>query len=331
MDYEVLTYGESRRGRSHEKNGKPLQDSSYHGLLKDNPEISLLIVADGVGSAPHAEDGSRIAVEESRKFLENQKTIGKEQIQSAYREAFIAIKKYAKEEENDLSDYDTTLSIAVFNSETGAIVYGHSGDGAIIAIRKDGINECITTPQKGSDATSVIPLRDTTAWVFDEKKGPYVAVMAMTDGVLDILMPGILRMTDEPIYVRLTSWLADIKFYEDGKDWEEQFKQRLDYIFSDVHKGNTNDDLTLIVAINVKEKADYRSDEYYKEPDWEQLKKDWHRLAYPSLYEKKESAVGEQEAEADAEKKSKKTQSESEIEKLIKIAKKCGNKERVKE
>ncbi len=291
MEYDIRAYGGSKRGRSHEVTGKPCQDSSHFGLHPLFPNVALLIVADGVGSAEHSEEGSRIAVDVVREYLEScSMPVTPDMMREAYQKAWDAIDKHTEEGTGWPCDYDTTLSAAVFDAESGKVVYGHSGDGAILAIGLDGIVRSLTTPQKGAEANSVKPLRDLFSWDFGEYEGPFVSVMAMTDGVLDLLMPGRLKLTDEPIYIRLVSWLADFKFFEKkGTPIEECFAKRLSYIQSDIHKGITNDDLTFVAAMNIHVSSEYRGDEYYKEPDWAALNEMWKRKAYPSLYDGKSS------------------------------------------
>ncbi len=286
MEYDIRAYGGSKRGRSHELTGKPCQDSSHFGLHPDFPNRAILIVADGVGSAERSEEGSRIAVDTVRAYLESAAPpFTPEMVREAYDMAWKAIDKHTEEGTGWPCDYDTTLSTAIFDAESGRIVYGHSGDGAILAIGLDGIVRSLTVPQKGAEANSVKPLRDLSAWVFGEEEGPFVSVMAMTDGILDLLMPGRLKLTDEPIYVRLVSWLADYKFFE-KKDTpiQDSFSKRMSYLCSDIHNGITNDDLTFVAAMNIHVTSEYRGDEYYREPDWAALNEQWKRKAYPSLY-----------------------------------------------
>ena len=298
MEYDIRAYGGSKRGRSHESTGKPCQDSSYYGIHPCFPNIVMLIVADGVGSAERSEEGSRLAVETVRGYLESSgPRFTPDMVRDAYQKAWEAIDRHSGEGTGRLIDYDTTLSTAIFDAESGKVVYGHSGDGAIIVIGTDGIVRCLTFPQKGMEANSVKPLRDLLAWEFGEDHGPSVSVMAMTDGVLDLLMPGRLKLTDEHIYIRLVSWLADYKFFE-KKDTsiQESFSKRMSYLQSDIHSGITNDDLTFVAAMNVCATSEYRGDDYYKEPDWNALNEEWRKKAYPSLYKDGETAV---EAPAD--------------------------------
>ena len=286
MEYDIRAYGGSKRGRSHESTGKPCQDSNHFGLHPNHPNIAILIVADGVGSAERSDDGSRIAVDTVKRYLEGvEPPFTPDVIREAYEKAWSAIDQHTAEGTGWPCDYDTTLSTAVFDAESGNLIYGHSGDGAILAIGLNGVVESITIPQKGAEANSVKPLRDLSAWEFGRRDGPFVSVMAMTDGVLDLLMPGRLKLTDEPIYIRLVSWLADFKFFEKkGTPIEDCFAKRLSYLYSDIHKGITNDDLTFIAAMNIHVTSEYRGDEYYKEPDWAALNEEWKRKAYPSLY-----------------------------------------------
>ena len=92
----------------------------------------MLIVADGVGSAEHSEEGSRIAVDVVREYLEScSMPVTPDMMREAYQKAWDAIDKHTEEGTGWPCDYDTTLSAAVFDAESGKVVYGHSGDGAI--------------------------------------------------------------------------------------------------------------------------------------------------------------------------------------------------------
>ena len=278
----LRTYGESARGRDHVTLGKPCQDYSVNTLLDDH--TALLIAADGVGSAAHAEEGSSTAAETVRDFLTSApRPITPEVINQAYKAAYRAVEAHCAANTGRMEDYDTTLTVAVFDSTDGSITYGHSGDGGILALRRDGIVREITRPQKGPDGTSVLPLRAVNAWEFGRAPGEYVSVVAVTDGVRDILVPSILSLTGEHVYVRLFSWIADIRNF-DLEHLEDGFAARLRNLEGDRWSRFTNDDFTLTVAMDTSVTAQERAESYYAEPDWKGLEERWRRSAYPSMY-----------------------------------------------
>ena len=189
-------------GDAHIARGKGCEDHStckhFHSFALGT-DVIISIVADGVGTCPLASVGSSVATESLATFLERA-------LQSA---AFFAILKslaqnadevvlklirhafsysIGKVEERACSDgnppewYDTTLTCTVFDGTNAW--WGHAGDDGVVALTKSGEFRMVTHRHEGSDACSVVPLRERSSWEFGAEHD--VASLAlMTDGMLD--------------------------------------------------------------------------------------------------------------------------------------------------
>lgn len=188
----MITYGYSQQGKSHIQKGVVCQDS--HRIEMLNNGWYVLVVADGVGSAKHSEDGSRIAAEMVARYckknvlsnMEGEEIIAI--LKNAYQIAFRQIELFCQEIKGNIEDYDTTLTTAIY---TGAELYfGHAGDGGIVVKDYNGHYEMVTNLQKGVDGISVRPLRaGSDSWDFGMVDKNVAAVLLATDGMLDTLFP----------------------------------------------------------------------------------------------------------------------------------------------
>ncbi len=223
----IVDYGFSLIGKSHVVRGICCQDNHKIKRLENGWYIAA--IADGVGSAKNAQIGARIAVETVVTVCEefmpwdyNLISI-KSMMRTAYNYAFKQILREARKAGEPVESYDTTLTMVIYDGNR--IIYGHSGDGAIIGLNVFGDYVPITKPQKGPDGVSVIPLRaGYTAWKIDAYEEELAAVLLMTDGMLDIFCPYLLRDNEhreEKVYVPLATFFADpICFSGDEKQIE---------------------------------------------------------------------------------------------------------------
>lgn len=221
----MITYGFSQQGKSHIQKGVVCQDSHRIEMLENGWYI--LVVADGVGSAKHSEDGSKIASEAVARYCKNNilpNMTGEqviERIKESYQIAFRQIEIFCQDIGGQIEDYDTTLTSAVY---TGAeVYYGHAGDGGIIVKDSKGYYEMVTVPQKGMDGISVRPLRSgSDSWEFGMLNKKVTAVLLATDGMLDTLLPPLLnigQLQDNPmvqtnkqmnVYVTLAEFFLNV-------------------------------------------------------------------------------------------------------------------------
>ena len=211
----IFEYGFSVVGKSHIKKGAGCQDS--HCIRKLENGWVIAAVADGVGSAKNSHIGSKIAAQTVVEFCDecmpwdyNLISI-KSMMRTAYNFAYKLILREAQKSGEPIESYDTTLTMVIYDGQR--IIYGHSGDGAIIALTTFGDYVEITRPQKGADGVSVIPLRSGyTQWVIDSYDEDLAAVILVTDGMLETICPYLLRDHDNKIdraYVALASFFAD--------------------------------------------------------------------------------------------------------------------------
>ena len=336
----ICDYGITLCGKSHIAKSKVCQDN--HKIKKLSNGWIIAAVADGVGSAPHSDIGSKIAVDTVVKMCEelmpydyNEISI-KSMLRTVYNYALKKIIKEAEEAGNPPENYDTTLTAVIYDGKR--IIYAHSGDGGIIGLTAYGKYVEITKPQKGEDNISVIPLRaGYTSWEINSYDEDLVSVILITDGMLDIMCPYLLNLDKDmsKVYVPLTSYFADPvgmdkknikkeieefvraedyvaeKFYKRlsevykarTKDFEECIEEIKKYNFPLTLMDNVQDDKTIVTLVNTEDEMKNAEGDYYREPDWNALQEAFNRLAYPHLYkEEVKEETSEEPAETEDDK-----------------------------
>lgn len=194
----MITYGYSLQGKSHIERNTVCQDSNIVVRLKSG--YYLGVVADGVGSAPHSDVGSKMAVEKLYEYCEEhvqrkmQDLDLEDVLRAGYEYAFQQIEEYVLQKEDSVADYDTTLSSVLYDGKQ--VVYGHAGDGGIIVRKTDGTIVPITERQKGADGSSVRPLRaGSSSWDFGICPEQAASVLLLTDGMLDgVIQPVLVNL-----------------------------------------------------------------------------------------------------------------------------------------
>lgn len=269
----IFNYGFSIIGKSHIEKGTCCQDS--HKIKKMDNGWYVAAIADGVGSAKNSHIGSKIAADTVVDFCSeympwDYSVIGiKSMLRTAYNYAFKQILRESEKSGEPIESYDTTLSVVIYDGHR--IIYGHSGDGAIIGLTIYGDYVQVTKPQKGEDMVSVLPLRaGYTVWSIDTYEEDLTAVMLMTDGMLDgVLCPYLLKQSNaSEVYTPTASFFADPngasenekkskKIRAEIKDFitaddeydSEKFYDRLSEIYKK-HLGEKSEELVM----NLKEK-----------------------------------------------------------------------------
>ena len=194
----MLSYGFSIRGKSHESSGNVCQDANAY--LQVTPDLYLAIAADGVGSALHSDIASGLAVEKLTEYIKRNISSNtsveaqKKCLKAGFRYADEAIQRYVYDCRDNINDYDTTLHAVLYDGKT--LVYGHAGDGGILARTNHGTTFCVTNPQKGSDGVSVMPLRaGASSWEFGCIPEEVTSVLLVTDGILErVILPYLLNL-----------------------------------------------------------------------------------------------------------------------------------------
>lgn len=221
----IIDYGFSLTGKSHITRGICCQDN--HKIKKLDNGWYIAAIADGVGSAKNSQIGSKIATETVVSMCEeympwdyNVISI-KSMMRTAYNYAYKQILRESQKSGEPIETYDTTLTMVIYDGHR--IIYGHSGDGAIIGLNSFGNYVLITKPQKGVDGVTVLPLRaGYTQWKIDSYEEELASVLLVTDGMLEIFCPYLLKdITNrlDGVYIPLASFFADpIGFDNDEKN-----------------------------------------------------------------------------------------------------------------
>ena len=308
------------KGKAHDKSDKPCQDYSRVERIENS---IVAIAADGVGSAAKAEIGSHEAVESIIEYLQMPEVDMSSEgiiytLKQAYRYALAKIKNRIQEDQGSEWDYDTTLDVGILKNNV--LYYGHVGDGGIITRDLSGEYEAITSVQKGSDGSSVIPLRFEECWEFGKKENVCAALL-MTDGIWNICNPYLLRFTDKEVYRNIVRILSDyncyrkdenaellmqntVKLFLQNKLTKKEYRKLMISALPDNLKAeeksvdksigkqcyplgfmeNVEDDKTVVAIVNMDIDLFEMPLDYYMEEKWEEYQEKWNRLAYPSLY-----------------------------------------------
>ncbi|MBF0338470.1 MAG: protein phosphatase 2C domain-containing protein [Nitrospirae bacterium] len=152
-------FGASVIGPLHVPMGIPCQDACAYEVFKD---IGLIAVADGLGSAPKSDIGSRqavdAAIEAAKQHLvandNGEHSLGEltgKMILSAREQ----IEKTAEKDGYKLRDLATTLIVSAFVG--GSVSIAHIGDGAVIAKTDKGLI-LASAPEESEYANEVVPL-----------------------------------------------------------------------------------------------------------------------------------------------------------------------------
>ncbi len=285
-----LSYGMSIVGSSHVQKNAPCQDFHCFATLQNGWTVAA--VADGVGSAKHSEVASQMAceqlVEACSEYLDTAESISaaKDALLSAYQRADQAIKAHVRQIGDSITDYDTTLSAVVFDGKK--MVYGHSGDGGIVALTVNGDYLKVTAPQKAEDGICVVPLRaGQSHWEFGEVEDEVASILLATDGVYDNFTPYLLRGQPVEFYIPLIRWFMDntgIGISPENRDQVEESRRK--FLCGPGCSGIT-DDKTVVVVFNAEVMPALKEESYYAEPDWAKLQEIWNQKAYPHLYKDK--------------------------------------------
>ena len=319
----IKEYACSVIGKSHLRS-LPLRacQDAYRVLTLPNG-YKVAAAADGVGSCKHADRGAQIAVKTVTDFirdnypLDGQSIPIKSMIRTAYSRALIEIQKEAERNHNPLSDYDTTLMVAIFGGET--LYWGHVGDGGIVVLKSDG--SYVELSERQNVDGMVFPLRaGYKFWQINELNEPIASVFLATDGMMDKL-----RNTglDQGFYVPLLMMLADpnvIHYLK--KKWVDiseivthghtkYNKTLLNAFYYALHKryhfdkavaakltydimvnqtpfdllAEIQDDKTFVCVYDTTAPLAAQKILYYAEPNWKLVYENLQKKLYPGLYE----------------------------------------------
>jgi len=245
-------YGASVRGTSHQRTGQPCQDAHGWRLLADGG--ILCAVADGLGSAARADEGSQRAVTAALDALEASLTEGdcaglaageEAAIGEAIRGAFASARSALEFacDEAPLRDYATTLLLAAATAHWTAV--GQIGDGAMIGRWPDGRLETLSLPQRGEYANETTPLTNPDALARLRVRvwpAPVQALALLSDGLQGLCINLATGAPFEPFFAPFLKALAE------PFDPDATGERLIAFLDSPRLCARTDDDKTLLVA-----------------------------------------------------------------------------------
>jgi hypothetical protein len=249
----IASYNFSERGIMHIENDLPCQDSSdvmSYGLWR------VAIVADGVGSCEHSDEASRIAVKSALKTVYNcfPNNCKEEDILSLITMAFHcaanSIEMHVKKINGKLQEYHTTLAMALYDGKN--LYFGNAGDSGIIALDDYGDYHVVTS-QQNNEYGEVITLSSRT-FVVGKADFNVVAVLCMTDGVFEWVVPGSKVDSDEKdekkVYVPRANLFIQPNFWDNKQKTTDDLSTLLKECVTKEFNG-----ITSTVASNDNNKA----------------------------------------------------------------------------
>lgn len=245
--------GAAVRGSSHEKNDLPCQDALGWRLLPDGALIVAL--ADGAGSAAHADLGAQAAVEAALEALAGMLADAPDERDEEYAgwdavllEAFFvarqALVDLAETEGVPLRELSATLT-CVIASEDGLAV-AQLGDGAVVAGEPGGPLFAATQAQRGEYANETYFLTQADALEHVQTgvyEGPLRALAVMSDGLLRLALklPG--HEPHTPFFQPLFAFAAGVT------DSDQAGEQLAAFLSSERVCARTDDDKALVLAV----------------------------------------------------------------------------------
>lgn len=282
------SYGVSQSGYYHIKANSICQDACKAIIVDET--IAIAAVADGLGSEKYSDVASQNAVNiacrhcaEAIDKEDNEKQV-LSKIKESFRLAWDEIEKIANKAGNNINEYDTTLSLAVLIE--GKLYCGHCGDSGIIGLFQSGEYRKITEQQR-DDYGNVFPLVFSDKWEFFSVEATVAGVLLATDGILDILFPYLL---EGDIYVKLAHYLMEPSITGLYSKGVKKAQAKLESFLRGLSEEIVDDDKTVLIVMNDRIVIKSQPIDYYREPDWMNLKEKydekWRKLAYPHLYSK---------------------------------------------
>ena len=250
-DWQVI--GAAVQGLSHQKQGLPCQDALEYRCLPGG--ILLVALADGAGSAIHAELGAQAAVQASVDWLltrlESDQPVEccewVEVFWETFESARTALEQLAEEHDEPLRSFATTLTCLVATPEQ--LIVGQLGDGAVVAVGEDGVLDTVTTLQRGEYANETNFLTQEQALelvaiqVIDQ---PIQALAVMSDGLTRLALK---RPNNEPHLPFFKPLFAFVESSASSNDPAQANDALIEFLTSPRVCERTDDDKALVLAL----------------------------------------------------------------------------------
>ena len=187
--------GAAVQGVSHLRQGLPCQDAVEYRSLEGG--VLLVALADGAGSADHADLGARQAVETAMGWISTGLESGLPEECCAWHELFWeafessrqALEQLAEETGEPLRSLATTLTCAAVTADR--LVVGQIGDGVVVARDGDGSLFTVTRSQRGEyvNETNFLTQDDALEQVVVQLiDQPVQALAVMSDGLMRLAL-----------------------------------------------------------------------------------------------------------------------------------------------
>jgi serine/threonine protein phosphatase PrpC len=256
-DWRVIAA--SVAGKRHIEKGVPCQDS--HLWSRPRPDSVLIAVADGAGSQPFSEHGSRLATKAVTQYLQSK--IGQDNpaadcesaralLIAAFRHTFSCLETEAVDRGAPLSSLATTLIAVIVAPDIVAAM--QVGDGAVVVANEDGTLFALTTPDNGEylDLTSFVT--DPTSVEeaqFQMASGQFNGVVALTDGLQMQTMKA--PSSNEPRWRPHGAFFAPLLEFARTVETEDFGSSRLTgFLSTERIQERSDDDMTFVFAARVR-------------------------------------------------------------------------------
>lgn len=237
--------GASVRGTSHARGDQPCQDAHAHRRLPGG--ALALAVADGAGSAAHAEAGARAAARAAVDALADSAATVADGgwtalLDAALVAALNAVESAAAAKGVEVREMSTTL-IACVASHDGVAV-AQVGDGAVIVADEAGMR-AITAPVSGEFANETVFLTTPGAVAGAQRaawKGTARHLAVFSDGLQGLALQFPARTPHAPFFAPLFAFAAE------GGDARDAEAQLAAFLSGSKVTARSDDDITLVLA-----------------------------------------------------------------------------------
>ena len=318
LNAKYMAAAASLQGLRHVSSDITMQD--HHALISLPGDYMLAVVADGVGSEPYADKGSKMAADCFAQFvmdrwgwfMDSDSLLNL--LKSACYYTTGEIQALADREGNSVNSYSTTLHAVIFAGSQ--LYYANAGDGGIIAFTEDGELLLVTEPMR--DEEYVIPLlAGPDRWQFGIVEQQIKSVLLCTDGLFDKLAGSLLRKQESKMDRALAAWFVspwawnpeedpsdqaitlgkvfrdmdDDTFYKrmalvlaQGQDISDSNKFVADHIRNGNRPLKTlreiGDDITAAVVCRRYGEPGIQPLSYYSPPDWDRIYQEAYNILY---------------------------------------------------
>ncbi|MEB3228919.1 MAG: PP2C family serine/threonine-protein phosphatase [Synechocystis sp.] len=245
-------------GVSHQKHNQPCQDASAYRQLDQG--LLLGAIADGAGSASHAETGAQVAVQSSLDFLqrwhefalrrgENQwvEKLDQDKTRRFFEHLLQRLHHDLRHQAQQLNCEVPALAstLLVFIAHPQGLMAMQLGDGFLVVHRGDGDYQLLFTPDKGEFTNETVFVTSDQA-VNDlqvyHSAAPVTFIAAATDGLESVAIKQRDWTAFPPFFQPLEIYLQETPDPEQEPDYLENF------LTSERLNQRTQDDKTLLLA-----------------------------------------------------------------------------------